>query len=189
MADCGDDFVECHERFERIEHAVALGLAQLRRGPRPAVAAALGDTVVEAARVCETGLLLAAEDDLWSWLCPATALWDRLGALTSSVQAAGLAVPEPEAPQAEVAGLLRRLHSARDELSDRLAAFDRYPRDRATAAGLDVAIADLQAAGDRMVAIALETDGTTRLDAAVAVLTAVAATAGRAHRRRAQGTR
>jgi hypothetical protein len=40
-----------------------------------------------------------------------------------------------------------------------------------------------------MVAIALETDGTTRLDAAVAVLTAVAATAGRAHRRRTQGTR
>lgn len=179
-----DDIVALLRRFARMDDIIGLGAAELAGRGESAIAEALAETCVEAVRVAEVALRVAAEDEFWPALAPLAGMWGRLGELADLGRRAGAPVPLERAGLDAVARGLHEVGRARRRVQAGLAELAAHPGDRPTGAAVQVAIDDLLRTGDALVLEALAVEGTGRLDATVAVLTAVAAAAGRARRER-----
>ncbi len=177
---------ELLDRLDRIEQAIALGLADTELAAQPAVSVALVDTVLEAVRVCHRVTLLLADGDLWADLPLICALWARLDAIVTDVSARGPEMDGAAAVIREVGDDLRGIMAVNADLEEGLAELARHPRDRAACARVDVAIGELQDRADRHFVAAVDAHGEARLDQALSVLTAATARTARARATRDQ---
>lgn len=173
------DLTTLLDRMDRIARALDMGCASVGRTHRPDVAAAL----IEA---CWEGIGLAHEltrglayDDFWGDLDALCAVWVQVAAQTDQVDhvdaTAGPAVQMARTSSAAV----QALRAAAREVDDAQLQVVARPRDPVATRQATAAIRRLEATADCLFVDALGDDRYGRLDAAMAVLTTVAARGAR----------
>jgi hypothetical protein len=169
-------------RLDRIAAAIDAALevgGEVSGATPPEVLDAMVDTCWESVRIGNVLTRSLAYADLWNDLDVLVHLWRRIDAQAGRVRLADArAVPAASLSRSLVDGL-RAIADAVAELDDAQLVAVARPRDREAVGRADTAIAALEAAADRLFVAALLDDRHGRLDAALAVLTTVAARAAR----------
>ncbi|MGI9017210.1 MAG: hypothetical protein ACR2HR_08935 [Euzebya sp.] len=166
-------------RLDRIARAQDLGCTSIRHNYRPEVAAALVETCWEGVRLGHELTRRLAYDDLWSDLDTLLNVWQQIASQTGRVA-------QLEIAAVEVAEVTQELMTSFVCISQAVAAMDdaqlrvrARPRDQQAMSTATAAIRTLEGFADRLFVDALSEDHEGRLDAAMALLTAIASRAAR----------
>ncbi len=179
-----EDLQTLIDRLDRIHGALQLGCDSLVGGHRAEVADAMVDTMWESVRIAHEMTRRLAYDDLWNDLTTIVAVWRRVEDDAQRLRTHDVRAVTMVGLSQMVADGLARIAEAVDELDAAQLITVARPRDADAARRAVRAIDDLEAAADRFFVGALLDEAHGRVDAALAVLTTVAA---RAARERAAG--
>lgn len=175
------------DRLDRITHALDLGCEALRRQApsrtdRSAVAEALVETCWESVRLGHELVQRLAYDDLWGDLELLLHCWQAIEVQAHQAHDAlgvARAVDGPLEVACDVVVSLRAIIHAVAAIDAAQLQATARPRDAVALAQASAAIAQLEGAADRNFMDSLTADEFGRLDAAMALLTTIAARAAR----------
>lgn len=170
------------DRLDRISHALDLGCESLRRrsgghSDRPDVELALVETCWESVRLGHELVRRLAYDDLWCDLELLLHCWRSIAARAHEARGVALAAGEAMEAAREVVTALRVILDAVAEIDTTQLEATARPRDPAACTRATAAIGHLEGAADRYFMDSLTADEHGRLDAALALLTTIAARA------------
>ena len=164
-------------RLDRASRAIAVGCATLAGQERhnPALVLALADTAAEVVRLGHELTVQVAYDDLWEALPALVDRWSDISRDTAAVRAC--AVPHSEAVFAaeEMRRTTQRIANAAAEVDAVQVELAAHRRDAWARTRLDHALEEMESAADQCFVHGLVEPQPERTDAALALLTCVAA--------------
>lgn len=177
-----EDVATILARLDRIWRAVDIaGEAMAGRSEDVAdqLGSALVDTVEEAVTLAHTLTVIVAYDDFWSDIDGLIDRWRQVESAALQAQPLDYAVTAALGVATEARRTLQTIRDAALLVDRAQVGLAAHPRDAAARGLLLTALAEMQQAADQAFVSALGHDHLGRLDAAMAVLTAVAARCGR----------
>ncbi|WP_370326974.1 hypothetical protein [Euzebya sp.] len=174
-----DDLTAVLDRLDRIARALDVGCTSLGHTYRDEVARVLLETCWEGIALAHGLTLEVAYHDLFGDIDALCAVWAQVAEQTAQVHAVEPAARDAVDTCRTTAAAVEALRAGASAVDDAQLQVTARPRDRHAARDATIAIRRLEATADCLFVDALADDRHGRLDAAMAVLTTVAARAAR----------